>query len=86
MQCAALLVLSVTLPLLSNRASGLTCDSLENQPSPLFSAPYEATYIKRVVEIGGTDNSSCLNDVRVQDPPPCATLEYALHATTDAEV
>ena len=75
--------------LLPSRASGLACDTLEQQLVPsveemLIRSNTTATI--RRVERNGTDNSSCLNADSVSDPPPCASVEYALHTTADAQV
>lgn len=46
---------------------------------------YNNATIRRV-QNGGVDNSSCLSPDSDHDPTPCATLQYALQTTLDAEV
>ena len=75
--------------LLPSRVNGLACDALEQQLVPSVEEirnSSNTTATIRRVERGGTDNSSCLNTDGVPEPSPCASVEYALHTTADAQV
>ena len=73
-------VLAATVPPLVNSRA---CDSLE-QVLGLWHPPPFA--VVRKVESSGTDSTSCLNVARAENPSPCASLDYALHSTSDPEV
>ena len=81
--------LVATVSLLPPRVSGLACDTLEQQLVPsveeMLNRSNTTATIRRV-ERNGTDNSSCLNADGVPEPLPCASVEYALHTTADAQV
>ena len=80
--------LVTTVSLLPPCVSGLACDTLEQQLIPSVDEMLNSSYTTAIrrVERGGTDNSSCLNTDDDTEPPPCASVEYALHTTVDAQV
>jgi hypothetical protein len=79
--------LVTTVSLLPPCVSGLACDTLEQQLIPSVDEMLNSSYTTAIrrVERGGTDNSSCLNTDDDTEPPPCASVEYALHTTVDAQ-
>ena len=93
MKCTTLVhflgALITVVSLLPSRVNGLACDALEQQLVPSVEEMRNISNTNatiRRVERGGTDNSSCLNTDGVPDPLPCASVEYALHTTEDAQV
>ena len=86
MQCFVKVIVFVTTVLiLPPMTSSHTCDSLEQELPQVLNFGADTATVRRV-ESGGIDNTSCLNEENNQNPPPCATLDYALHTTQEPEV
>ena len=77
-----LLLLSLLLPRLS---SGSVCHDLERTLNERDSKT--SAVVRRVDQMEGLDTDSCLNaNASYYDPPPCASLLYALHGASSSQV
>lgn len=65
-------------------SSELACSDLEEELVRGQDNVFLNSTVRRVDPGAGLDSESCLNATDQRDPPPCATLLYALHGTQDA--
>ena len=65
-----------------------TATNWSARPSPLLSAQIlnESSTLRRVDLAMGQDSVQCLNRNSSSSPPPCRTLQYALHESGDTSV
>lgn len=85
--CLYLLLLSVLLiswP--RTNASDAQCSELDRLFSPAPEDTLLETITREVDQQRGTDDVSCLNSNNSSSPPPCRTLQYALHESEDTSV
>ena len=67
-------------------ASDAQCDELDLLFPPVVKDIKTEATIRIVDQQGGTDNEDCLNRNNSTSPPPCRTLQYALHESEDTTV
>jgi len=86
MWIAPLTLLVLALQLQFSGSSGDYCDEVEDQLDVARSVITGPNSIIRKVDLEeGEDKEECLNKNRTSEPPPCASLEYALHGDEHLE-